>query len=103
MRNSRFVVAMVVMLAVGVLHAEARADSRSGRGPLVPKVALKPTERAARRAEELKAGIRTFRLVVYYVGWQDKPYYTLTLTVGELQERRDWPFHPAHGISGTQA
>lgn len=103
MTYPRIVLAMVMTLAVGMLHAEAEADSQSGRGPRVPKVALKPTARAARRAEELKAGIRSFRLVFYYVGMQDKPYYALTLTVGELQERRDWPFHPAHRISESQA
>ena len=43
--------------------------------------ATQPTPKAIARAEQLKAGVKTFTLNLNYRGEQDKPYYRLMLSV----------------------
>lgn len=60
-----------------------------------------PTEQALARAKQLKAGIKTFRLGLYYNGDEDKPFYRLTLKVGAVEQ--SGPFQRLVSITEEQA
>ena len=62
-----------------------------------------PSPKAAARAEQLKAGVKSFRLQLEYHGDQDKPYYNLTLSVPGIAYDRKPAFHPQVHISEDQA
>ena len=67
------------------------------------------TPKAAARAEQLKAGVKSFRLRLDYNGESDKPYYSLTLSVPGLPPMdkgfttRKEPFSPQVQITEEQA
>lgn len=62
-----------------------------------------PTPKAAARAEQLKAAVKSFRLQLEYHGEQGKPYYKLTLSVGGIAHDGDIAFDPKVPITEEQA
>src|SRR5207302_1110217 len=60
-------------------------------------------KKAAERAAQLKAAVKSFRLDLAFHGEQDKPYYGLTLSVPTVPRLAIDPFHPVVQISEEEA
>jgi hypothetical protein len=66
--------------------------------------AKKPTPKAAARAEQLKSAIKSFKLEMRHSNVdEDKPYYTVTLTVEGIRCDRMNAFEPQAQITEEQA
>ena len=65
--------------------------------------ATQPTPKAAARAEQLKAGVKTFSLTLNYRGEQDKPYYRLMLSVQPVVRFKGNAFDVYTQITEAQA
>ncbi len=65
--------------------------------------ATQPTPKATARAEQLKAGVKTFTLTLNYRGEQDKPYYRLMLSVQPVVRFKGNAFDVYTQITEAQA
>ena len=63
----------------------------------------KPVKLAPKRAAQLKAAAKSFRLDLLYHGDQDRPYYRLTLSVPVVPQLAIDPFHPIVQITEEEA
>jgi len=70
---------------------------------MVATAMARPSDQAAARAKQLKAGIKSFRLELLYYGDEDKPFYRLTLSVPPIEHDRSSPFYRIAQISQGQA
>ncbi|MFI5380219.1 MAG: M56 family metallopeptidase, partial [Tepidisphaerales bacterium] len=83
------------LLAAGGIMYQASAVKAQDRPT------TRPSAKAADRATQLMANLKSFSLSLTYHGNQDKPYYGLRLSVEQLAS--DNPFEPAVTITPQQA
>jgi hypothetical protein len=88
MKTNRFVLP-VILAAFGFAQANLYAGQ--------------PSPKAAARADQLKAGVKSFRLQLDYNGEQDKPYYNVILSVPGIAYDRKNAFYPQVQITEEQA
>lgn len=61
------------------------------------------SEQATRRAEAMKASVKTFRLELNYSGQEDKPFYRLSVSVPVIAQLATNPFHRIVQVKDDEA
>lgn len=61
--------------------------------PPATQPATAPASLGTQRAEKLKAGVAAFEMNVWYIGDQDKPFYTVVLHVAPMAIKKSDPFN----------
>ncbi len=87
----------VIVVLLSPLAAMAASDAPS------PPSATQPTSATAKRLEQLKAGVDTFTLNLWYAGPVDKPFYTLVLHVAPMSLKKNDPFNHFVRLTAPEA